>query len=134
VELWTAGAGLVLATMLLGGFTLVMNRLDEETFDRVVAPAFDTANPGASAGVSYESVQTLSAWFGFTLVAVLLLALVGFLVARHRPWLRRSGWWFAAAGFACLFGSQLILFPIAFLFFVSAGFFALRPIPDWSNP
>ncbi|WP_182112424.1 MULTISPECIES: DUF4064 domain-containing protein [unclassified Actinotalea] len=129
-ELWTAGLGVLLATVFLGGFSLTMNRVDEETFERVVQPALGGDQAGAA---SYESMQTLGAWFGFTLVAVLVLGAVGLLVARRRPWLRRAGWWFAAAGLVCLLGSQLILFPVAFFFFLSAGFFALRPVPDRST-
>ena len=40
--------------------------------------------------------------------------------------------WALAAGLACLLGSQLILFPVAFVFFVAAGLFALRPVTDGS--
>src|SRR5699024_6648486 len=49
-------------------------------------------------------------------------------LARPRPWRRGAGWGAAAAGLACLLGSQLIVSPAAFLFFVAAGFFALRPV------
>ena len=39
---------------------------------------------------------------------------------------------FLAAGAVCLLGSQLILYPVAFLFFAAAALFVLRPLPEGS--
>lgn len=126
IELWLLGMGLVLAVIALGGFTMVMNQIDAATFERVVRPALLPGATELSAADAFEAGRTLGAWFGFTLIAVLLLGAAGFFVAIRRPWRKRAGWWVLAAGLACLLGSQLILYPIAFFFFVSAGIFALR--------
>lgn len=126
-EVWCAAVGMVAATALLGGFTLVMNGLDEQTFATSGMPELLGLGELNDAQ-AYNLASTLAAWFGFTLVAVLLLAAVGVLVARGRPWRRTAGWWFLAAGLVCLFGSQMILYPVAFIFFVCAGLFALRRI------
>ena len=134
VELWLLGVGAFLAVIFLGGFTAAMNQVDEETFERVIKPTLAAANPEASTAELFEQAKTLGAWFGFSLILVLLLAAAAFFIARRRPTLKRTGFWAAGAGLACLFGSQLILFPIAFLFFVSAGYFALRPVPVRSIP
>jgi hypothetical protein len=130
VELWLAGATAALTTLLLGAFTLVVNGVDEQTFADTLYPLLTDAGVTAGAGVSvdaaYEATRTLAAWFGFTVVVVLGLTVVGFWLARRRPSRRSTGWWFLAAGLACLLGSQLLLYPIAFGFFVTAGLFALR--------
>src|SRR5699024_11626996 len=81
---------------------------------------------------AYQLGRTLAAWFGVTLIVLLLLSVIGLFFTRRRPWRRSSGWWFLAAGLVCLLGSQLILFPVAFVCFVAAGCFALRPISDGS--
>ncbi|MEL7976660.1 hypothetical protein AAG589_12415 [Isoptericola sp. F-RaC21] len=129
-ELWVAGVAAALTTLLLGAFALVVNGVDEQTFAGTLYPLLTDAGVAGGAGVSvdaaYEATRTLAAWFGFTVVVVLGLTAVGFAVARRRPARRSSGWWFLAAGLACLLGSQLLLYPIAFGFFVTAGLFALR--------
>lgn len=124
--------GMVASAVLLGGFTLVMNGLDEASFTASgVSDLLGLAEVGAAD--AYHAASTLAAWFGFTLMAVLLLAAVGLMAARSRPWRRRTGWWFVVAGLACLFGSQLIAYPVAFIFFLTAGLFALRPVEPRST-
>lgn len=129
-ETWLAGAGMALSTVFLGAFALVMNRIDEAEFVTTLHPemqriGMDLTASGV-AGDPYDAARTLAAWFGFTLMAVLLVGITGIFVARRRPGRRTTGWFFAIAGLVCLVGSQLVLYPVAFLFFVSAGLFALR--------
>lgn len=131
-ELWLVGIGMALSFVALGGFALVMNRIDLATFEQVVMPALVGAEAGTGVAEAHELARTLAAWFSVTLIAVLLLSAIGWFVARRRPWRRAAGWWILAAGLACLIGSQLILFPVAFIFFVAAGLFALRPVTDGS--
>lgn len=127
-EQWIAIASMAASLLLLGGFTLVINSLDEASFaDSGLAQPLGLGSDVTPAQ-AYEFASTLAAWFGFTLIAVLLLGTVGLLGARRRPWRRSTGWWFVAAGLVCLLGSQLILYPVAFGFFVTAGLFALRPV------
>lgn len=127
-ETWLAVIGMALSTVFLGGFTLVMNTFDEESFTESGLGDLLGLGEGVSGAEAYRLAATLSSWFGFTVLLVLVLAVIGILATRSRPALRRHGWWFAAAGLACLLGSQLILYPVAFAFFVSAGLFALRPV------
>jgi hypothetical protein len=129
-EVGVAGAGMVLSALFLGAFTLVVNRMDEGEFATTLHPemqriGLDLTAAGA-AGDAYDAARTLAAWFGCTLMVVLLLGITGIFVARRRPGRRTTGWFFAAAGLVCLVGSQLILYPVAFLFFAGAGMFALR--------
>lgn len=132
LELWLVGIGMAVSFVALGGFALVMNRIDLATFEQVVMPALVGADPGLGVAEAHELARTLAAWFSVTLIAVLLLSAIGWFLARRRPWRRTAGWWILAAGLACLLGSQLILFPVAFIFFVAAGVFALRPVTDGS--
>lgn len=130
VEIGLAVAGMILSTVLLGGFTVVMNRVDEAEFLDSLYPELRGVGVDLSREQAFEAARTLGAWFGFTLVVVLLLSAVGVYVAGQRPARRATGWWFLGAGLVCLVGSQLLLYPIAFLFFLSAGMFALRK-PDY---
>lgn len=130
VEVWSAVAGMALSTVFLGAFTVVMNRLDRAEFAATLYPemqriGLDLTASGV-AGDPYDAARTLAAWFGFTLMVVLLLGITGIFVARRRPGRRSTGWFFATAGLVCLVGSQLVLYPVAFLFFAGAGLFALR--------
>lgn len=132
LELWLIGIGMVASLVTLGGFSLVMNQIDEATFATAVMPTLFGSEPGLDSATAFEAGRTLGAWFGFTLVGVLLLSVTTIFFTRRRPWRRTPGWWALAAGLACLLGSQFILFPVAFVFFVAAGSFALRPVTDGS--
>jgi len=131
-ELWLVGIAMALSIVCLGGFSLVMNEVDAATFERVIMPSLLGTDSGMALAQAYEAGRTLGAWFGVTLIVVLLLSAAGIFFTRRRPSRRSTGWWFLAAGLACLLGSQLILYPIAFVFFVSAGLFALRTVTDGS--
>lgn len=126
------GAGLLAALVIMGGYTVVINQMDQTTFTEIVAPALIGADAGLSAEEAYQMGRTLAAWFGVSLVVMLLLSAAGIAHARLRPHRRTPTWWFLATGVICLLGSQLILFPIAFVFFLVAGLYALRPLSEGS--
>lgn len=130
IEFWSAGIGLVLATVLMGGFSRVVGSVDLVGFTESLYPALLQATATDASALApeaaYESLRLLGAWFGLTLVALLLLCAAGFYMGRRHPNRRTAGWLFLAAGVACLVGSQFILFPIAFFFFITAGMFFLR--------
>lgn len=131
-ELIIAGIGVALSLVAMGGYTLVMNAIDLAAFEEVVMPALLGGSTDVPVDEAFEMGRTLAAWFGISLVILLLLSAAAFTLARRRPHRRTAGWWFLATGLVCLLGSQLLLFPIAFLFFVSAGLFVLRPLPERS--
>lgn len=137
-EVGLALAGLAVGGVILGGFSLVMNRIDERDFRETLYPEMEAAGFDLSvAGDPYEVARTFGAWFGLTLLVLLAVCAVGILLARRRPRRRSTGWVFAAAGLVCLVGSQFVLYPVAFLFFLGAGLFALRridPLPAGSTP
>ncbi|WP_110588577.1 hypothetical protein [Microbacterium suaedae] len=133
-EKWTAGIGVGLAAILQGGFAFAVNSTTSAEFGDAIAPALRSAGIDlAASGNAYEAARTLAAWFGFSLLAVLALAAIGFFLASRRPLQGSTGWWFLGAGLACLFGTQLILYPVAFFLFLAAALFAARS-PQQGSP
>lgn len=125
-ERWIAGIGLGIAAVLQGGFTLAVTRSDDAAVRDVLLPALGASGIELSDADATAMLETLAAWFGLSLIVMALLCAVGFFIAARRPVRRSTGWWFLAAGLVCLFGTQLLLYPVAFLFFLAAGLFAVR--------
>lgn len=128
-ELIVAGLGALGALVLQGGLAMVVLRSDEATLRDAVLPALTDAGVDLTGEAALVALETMAAWWGFSLIVVLALAAVGWFLATYRPRPRTTGWWFAAAGVVCLVGTQLVLYPVAFFFFLSAALFALRPAP-----
>lgn len=129
-EVIIASIGLAGAAILQGGFVLLITRSDEETLRTGVLPALRQNGVEIFDADADVALGTLAAWFGYSLVLVALLWAVGLFFAHHRPRRPVTGWWFAGAGFACLLGTQLLLYPVAFFFFFAAALFAVRkPTP-----
>jgi len=134
IELIIAGIGLAASAVLQGGFAYVIIRSDGETLQTTVLPALREAGIEVSDADAPVALNTLAAWFGFSFILVALLCAIGFFFALHRPRRRSTLWWFVGAGVACLLGTQLVLYPVAFLFFLSAALFAVRtPTPRSSK-
>jgi hypothetical protein len=131
-EKWISGIGLALAGLLQGGFTLTVNASSEAEFDEKILPAMQAAGIQPT-GDAYEGARTLAGWFGFSLIVVLALCAVGLFSAAPRPARRSTGWWFAGAGLICLVGTQFILYPVAFFFFLTAALFAVRSTQQGSS-
>jgi hypothetical protein len=130
IEVVIASVGLVGAAVLQGGFALLITRSDDEALRTGVLPALRDNGVQISDAEADVALNTLAAWFGYSLVLVALLWAVGLFFAHHRPRRRGTGWWFAGAGLACLVGTQMLLYPVAFFFFVAAALFAVRkPTP-----
>ena len=126
IELIIAAVGFAAAAVLQGGFALVITRADAAALQESVLPALRAAGLEVPDADAHTVLNTLAAWFGFSLILIALLCAVGWFFATYRPRRRSTGWWFAGAGLACLFGTQLVLYPVAFLFFLSAALFAVR--------
>lgn len=124
-EKWISGIGLALAGLLQGGFTLTVNASSEAEFDEKILPAMQAAGIQPT-GDAYEGARTLAAWFGFSLILILALCAVGLFIASRHPERCSTGWWFAGAGLICLVGTQFVLYPVAFFFFLTAALFAVR--------
>lgn len=133
-ELIVAGCAVAAAGVLQGGFALVITRSDDAALGSSILPALRDAGLDVADGDAHVVLHTLAAWFGYSFILVALLTAMGFFFARLRPRRRSTGWWFLAAGLACLLGTQLVLYPVAFLFFLAAALFAVRtPTPRSSS-
>lgn len=133
IELTIAGVGLAAAAVLQGGFTFVITRSDDETLRSSILPALREAGMEIADAEAHVVLNTLAAWFGFSLAVVALLSAVGFFFAVHAPRRRSTGWWFLGAGLACLLGTQFVLYPVAFFLFLAAALFAVRTPPPRSS-
>lgn len=125
-ELVIAGIGIAASTVLQGGFALVITRSDDVTLESTIVPAVRAAGLDLADGDAHVVLNTMAAWFGFSFIVVALCTAIGFFFARLRPRRRETGLCFLAAGLACLFGTQFVLYPVAFFFFIAAALFAVR--------
>ncbi|WP_102191465.1 hypothetical protein [Microbacterium aurantiacum] len=132
-ELILAGIGLTASAVLQGGFAFVVTRSDDETLRSSILPGLRDAGMRIADAEAHVIVHTVAAWFGFSFAIVALLAAIGFFFAVHAPRSRSTGWWFLAAGLACLFGTQFVLYPVAFFLFLAAALFAVRTPPPRSS-
>lgn len=132
-ELIVAGIGLAAAAVLQGGFALVITRSDDATLRSTIVPAMRAAGLDLADADAHVVLNTMAAWFGFSFILVALCTAIGFFFARLRPRRRATGLCFLAAGLACLLGTQLILYPVAFFFLIAAALFAVRTVTPRSS-
>jgi len=132
-ELIVAGIGLAAAAVLQGGFALVITRSDDATLRSTIVPAMRAAGLDLAEADAHVVLNTMAAWFGFSFILVALCTAIGFFFARLRPRRRATGLCFLAAGLACLLGTQLILYPVAFFFLIAAALFAVRTVTPRSS-
>ena len=125
-ELIIAGVGMAACAVLQGGFALVITRSDDAALESTIVPALRSAGLDLAEADAHVALNTMAAWFGFSFIVVALCTAIGFFFARLRPRRRATGLCFLAAGLACLFGTQFVLYPVAFFFLVSAALFAVR--------
>lgn len=129
-ELIITLSGGFLCLFFLGGFALTILPMDEATYADKVFPFLQGSLPAEELGQNFEAVKTLSTWFAITLLVVLsLIALASFFLKGNRnP--GRAGIILMVAGGATLIGTQLVAFPLAFLFFLAAALCFFRKQPN----
>lgn len=119
---WSGWIGMVLALVLMGGFSLAINQMTVQQFEEIFQRAFPTILNQMTAEAALAQFQTLGAWFGFTLLTLLILVSVATMLVRYRNYRKQSCATYFLTGVVTLIGSQMISFPIAFCFFLAAGF------------
>ena len=129
-ELIITLSGGFLCLFFLGGFALTILPMDEATYADKVFPFLQGSLQAEELGQNFEAVKTLSTWFAITLLVVLsLIALASFFLKGNRnP--GRAGIILMAAGGVTLIGTQLVAFPLAFLFFLAAALCFFRKQPN----
>ncbi len=120
---WSGWIGMVLALVFMGGFSLAINQMTVQQFEEIFQRAFPTILNQMTEEAALAQFQTLGAWFGFTLLALLILVSVATMLVRYRNYRKQSCAIYFLTGVVTLIGSQMIAFPIAFCFFLAAGFF-----------
>jgi lysylphosphatidylglycerol synthetase-like protein (DUF2156 family) len=109
-----------------GGFSMVIVQMPIGTFETTLFPLLRESNSGLMLQESYEEMRTLGAWFGITVMAVLILAiLAGFCAARSSR-LIVAAVCYVLAGLCLLLGTQYLGFPVAFCYFVAAVLCVIR--------
>ncbi|WP_291292126.1 DUF4064 domain-containing protein [Enterococcus sp.] len=122
---WIGGA---LAVVFLGGYTLIINQISLADFKQLFTPVFPSIMTGMPLTEALELFKSLGAWFGFTLLLVLVLIAAASLLLTYRNYRKKAGTLYLIAGICCLIGSQLLAFPIAFFFLIAGGLcFFRRP-------
>lgn len=112
--------GMVLVTVFLGGFSATVNLMKPAQFEKILKPMFASGLKGVSTKQGLMMFKTLGAWFGYTVIIVLVLGVIANLLLRHHKRVRLAGGLYVVAGLVTLLGSQLIAYPLAFIFFVVA--------------
>ncbi|MGX7132699.1 DUF4064 domain-containing protein [Enterococcus songbeiensis] len=112
--------GMVLVTLFLGGFSVVMNQLSTESYQKIFQPVFSEVVKNLSVDEGILLFKTLGAWFAITVVVVLFVGAAASLFITKNKYPKLAGICYFIAGLAALIGSQLLAFPFAFLFFVSS--------------
>jgi len=119
---WSGWIGMVLALVFMGGFSLAINQMTVQQFEEIFQRAFPTILNQMTEEAALAQFQTLGAWFGFTLLALLILVSVATMLVRYRNYRKQSCAIYFLTGVVTLIGSQMIAFPSAFCFFLAAGF------------
>lgn len=118
--------GAVLVLIFLGGFSITIMNIDQANYQSVIVPIFEESMPNVSTAEGLEGMQTLAAWFGATAFLTLILVAVANLFVTNNKYPKRAAVFYGLTGLLVLFGSQLIAYPLAFIFFVVMGFCLLR--------
>lgn len=119
VEVISTWVLMIICVVLLGGFSLVMNTVKEKEFTAKIYPMFQSAD--LSASETFQQFRTLGMWFGLTLMAILVMNMIALylLSQSKRRWI--SAVLYGLSGVCLLIGTQFLLYPVAFFFFVLAG-------------
>lgn len=118
--------GAILVLIFLGGFAVTMFRVNMGDFQTVIAPIFEGAIPDIHSAAGFESMKTLGAWFSVTAFLTLILTALGNFFVSGNKFPKRAAAAYVGSGLVVLLGSQLIAYPLAFIFFVAAAFSLLR--------
>jgi hypothetical protein len=120
--------GALLCLIFLGGFSVTITTMDENTFEAAVFPVLQADAAKAHVSESFEAIKTLAVWFGVTMMGVLVFTGIATLFVRKNKNPKAAAGFYTLAGLTALAGTQLIAFPFAFLFFLSAALCLFRKI------
>ncbi|AZP04471.1 DUF4064 domain-containing protein [Jeotgalibaca ciconiae] len=110
--------GACLVLLFLGGFALTVLNMDIEKYREVIVPIFEGNFSDLASEEGFQNMRTLGAWFSATAFITLVFVALGNLFISNNRYPYRAAICFGLTGIAVLFGSQLIAYPLAFIFFV----------------
>lgn len=116
----------VLTGVFAGGFSMVILQMPIGTFETTLFPLLRESGSGLMLQESYEGMQTLGAWFGITVMAVLILAILAGLCGARSSRLMVAAVCYVLAGLCLLLGTQYLGFPLAFCYFAAAVLCVIR--------
>ncbi|MGI6155810.1 MAG: DUF4064 domain-containing protein [Enterococcus sp.] len=119
LELWVGWVSAGLVTVILGPLSLIMNQLTHAQYQEIFLPVFDKKLAGIPVEKGIEFFHRLGAWFGVTLILVLIFTALASLFLNSRYDRRIASAFYFMAGLTTLFGSQFLAFILAFPFFVA---------------
>lgn len=119
-------AGAVLVVVFLGGFAVTINNMNMADFQDTIVPIFKDVIPNIETQEGLENMKTLGAWFSATVFLTVVMVALGTLFISRNKYPKRAAVCYGLTGGVVLFGSQLLAFPLAFLFFVAAALCILR--------
>ncbi|WP_312097032.1 DUF4064 domain-containing protein [Niallia sp.] len=122
--------GIVLCIVFLGGFSLTMTSMDEETYKVTVFPILQDGVSLGSVKDSLEAMNVLAIWFGITLLLVLILVVFATAFIWNNRYPKWAAILYLLAGLSTLIGTQFIAFPIAFLFFLVGALCMFRRVAN----
>ncbi|WP_025680615.1 hypothetical protein [Paenibacillus massiliensis] len=118
-ELGIGWFGAIVALVFMGGFSVVIGQMSLETFETSLYPMLRENNTAVTLEDSYEALRTLGAWFGTTVTFVLILVVFASYSLGRKGRYVIAAVLYGLAGLLILLGTQMLGFPVAFLFFVS---------------
>ncbi|MFB5677906.1 hypothetical protein ACE3NQ_24345 [Paenibacillus terreus] len=116
----------VLTAIFAGGFSMVIWQMPIGTFETTLFPLLRESNGSLLLQESYEGMRTLGAWFGITVMAVLILAILAGLCGARSSRLMVAAVCYVLAGLCLLLGTQYLGFPLSFCYFVAAVLCMIR--------
>ncbi|MFM9277793.1 hypothetical protein [Paenibacillus jiagnxiensis] len=116
----------VMTAVFAGGFSMVILQMPIGTFETTLFPMLRESNGGLMLQESYEGMRTLGAWFGITVMAVMILAILAGLCGARNNRLMAAAVFYVLAGLCLLLGTQYLGFPLSFCYFVAAALCMIR--------
>lgn len=115
------GLGYGLSVLFLGGFSATITQVGQEGFIKNLLPLFQAMNLNLSDKDLYLLAKKLGDWFALTLFVVVVLGALFYWVQGKKRYKKAEILILVIQGFVLLLGSQMLAYPIAFFFFLSAA-------------
>ena len=119
IRIYAFRLGVILSTLFVGGYAIALRNLDEQTFTEKLLPIFSSMDESLSPSQLYEFAIQMRAWFAMSLfIMFILLVLYFYFHRKQKEFIKFIIT--IAMGLTILIGTNLIAYPIAFFFFLSA--------------